>query len=131
MNNWRQNGAGTLRIHSSASHIRKSVQDARSYLNGGALVAIPAAGALFRTEVAPTQSLLIASAGSFVLALVLIVAAYFCAFFTMAKRAEREEIPSHEKSLILGALYYPIQNPDPTAQVESRRTLGIGEEQGF
>jgi hypothetical protein len=57
-----------------------------TYLNGGALVAIPTAMAFFKAEVA--KSHLLITAGFFVAGLLFVVLAQAAAFFTMAKRAE-------------------------------------------
>lgn len=66
-----------------------------TYLNGGALVAIPTALAFFRADVARSDVLL--TAGAFVAGLVLVLLAQGCALFTMAKRAEASMFSYHEQ----------------------------------
>ena len=63
-----------------------------TYLNGGALVAMPAAAALFEVKARSVQTSLVYGAIGFVIGLVLIVAASAFAFFVMARRAEQSAL---------------------------------------
>jgi hypothetical protein len=78
-----------------------------TYLNGGALVAIPTAMAFFRADVAKSDVLI--TAGLFVLGLFFVVFAQGAAFFTMAKRAEAMDRLKHEQYHRVAALAYPHQ----------------------
>jgi hypothetical protein len=60
-----------------------------TYLNGGALVAIPTAMAFFKADVAKVDILWTAAA--FVAGLLFVVVSQGAAFFTMATRAEANE----------------------------------------
>jgi hypothetical protein len=66
-----------------------------TYLNGGALVAIPPALAFFKADVGRSDVLL--TAGAFIAGLVLVLLAQGCAFFVMAKRAEASMYSYHEQ----------------------------------
>jgi hypothetical protein len=79
-----------------------------TYLNGGALVAIPTAMAFFRADVAKTDVLL--TAGLFVAGLFFVVLAQGAAFFTMAKRAEGMDRLRWEQFHRVAALAYPHQS---------------------
>jgi hypothetical protein len=57
-----------------------------TYLNGGALVAIPTALAFFKTDLRPNA--VMATALMFILGLVAVVVAQCCAFYVMARRSE-------------------------------------------
>jgi Na+-transporting methylmalonyl-CoA/oxaloacetate decarboxylase gamma subunit len=67
---------------------------AMTYLNGGGLVAIPAAAALFKTDLAaPGAKLVLLGAGvAFVVGLILIAACQGFAFFVYAKRSEAKRL---------------------------------------
>jgi hypothetical protein len=80
-----------------------------TYLNGGALVALPAALAFFKAEV-PTRHI-IAVAGAFVVGLLAVVIAQVMAFFTMAKRAEMYQFREHEALSGVSAIYNPLGSP--------------------
>jgi hypothetical protein len=73
-----------------------------TYLNGGALVALPAALAFFKADV-PALSI-IAVAGSFIVGLLAVVLAQVMAFFTMTKRSEGAQFLVHEALLSVSAL---------------------------
>jgi hypothetical protein len=78
-----------------------------TYLNGGALVAIPTAMAFFRADVGKLDILITASA--FIGGLVLIVLAQVAAFFTMAKRVEAAAFRSHaEDQWVLALQFEPL-----------------------
>jgi hypothetical protein len=81
-----------------------------TYLNGGALVALPAALAFFKAEV-PASSI-IAVAGSFIIGLLAVVIAQLMAFFTMTKRSEASQFFSQEAVLSVSAINNPIGSPD-------------------
>ena len=78
------------RAHSNTRSWRSSIPHRAlqllTYLNGGALVAIPTALAFFKADVGRLDVLW--TAGAFVLGLFFAVLAQGAAFFTMAKRAE-------------------------------------------
>jgi hypothetical protein len=77
-----------------------------TYLNGGALVALPAALAFFKADV-PT-SIIIAVAGSFIVGLLAVVLAQVMAFFTMTKRSEAAQFLAHEAVSSVSAINNPI-----------------------
>ncbi|SIO49063.1 hypothetical protein SAMN05443247_06350 [Bradyrhizobium erythrophlei] len=80
-----------------------------TYLNGGALVAIPTAMAFFKAEVAKGDVLM--TAGFFVAGLLFVVFAQVAAFFTMAKRAEAQNRLHLEQAHRIAALAFPHQTP--------------------
>jgi len=77
-----------------------------TYLNGGALVALPAALAFFKADV-PASSI-IAVAGSFIAGLLAVVLAQVMAFFTMTKRSEAAQLLANEAVLSVSAINNPI-----------------------
>lgn len=77
-----------------------------TYLNGGALVAIPTAVALFQTDPAAVKYQLVAAAAMYVASLIFIIGAQSAAFFTMARRSEAETYFQYEQHLILHLRYY-------------------------
>jgi hypothetical protein len=79
-----------------------------TYLNGGALVAIPTAMAFFRADVAKSDVLL--TAGLFVAGLFFVVLAQGAAFFTMAKRAEAYDRLKKDQFHRVAALAHPHQS---------------------
>jgi hypothetical protein len=81
-----------------------------TYLNGGALVALPAALAFFKAEV-PASSI-IAVAGSFIAGLLAVVLAQVMAFLTMTKRSEAAQFLVHEAVFSLSAVNNPIGSPE-------------------
>jgi hypothetical protein len=81
-----------------------------TYLNGGALVAIPTALAFFKADVGRADVLL--TAGAFVVGLFFVVLAQVAAFFTMAKRAEASTFYWSEQFQRIDALRYPNQSPE-------------------
>jgi hypothetical protein len=96
-----------------------------TYLNGGALVAIPTAMAFFKADVAKREILI--TAGAFILGLLCVVIAEVCAFFTMAKRAEGQEEFRWEQFHRVAALMYPHQTPanaDNFAKAGNRHNAG-------
>lgn len=84
-----------------------------TYLNGGALVAIPTAMAFFRADV--TRIDILWTAGAFIAGLLCVVLAQVCAFFTMAKRAEANQFWKNEQFHRVAALAYP---PETEANIE-------------
>jgi hypothetical protein len=81
-----------------------------TYLNGGALVAIPTALAFFKADVGRSDVLL--TAGAFIVGLVFVVLAQVAAFCTMAKRAEASMFSVHEQFNRVAALQNPHQSPE-------------------
>lgn len=81
-----------------------------TYLNGGALVAIPTALAFFKADVAREHVLLTASA--FIVGLLFVVLAQVAAFFTMAKRSEASMFSSHEQFNRIAAFQNPTQSTE-------------------
>lgn len=77
-----------------------------TYLNGGALVALPATLAFFKADV-PASSI-IAVAGSFIAGLLAVVLAQVMAFFTMTKRSEASQLQVREAVLSVSAINNPI-----------------------
>jgi hypothetical protein len=93
-----------------------------TYLNGGALVALPAALAFFKADI-PRASI-IWTGGAFIVGLTLVVVAQIMAFFTMAKRGEAEAFRYNEQRALVGALTDPARKADADkslAAAESRR----------
>jgi hypothetical protein len=88
-----------------------------TYLNGGALVAIPTAMAFFRADVAKSDVLL--TAGLFVIGLFFVVLAQAAAFFTMAKRAEATDRLRWEQFHRVAALGYTHQTPPNTEHLRA------------
>lgn len=83
-----------------------------TYLNGGALVAIPPALAFFKADVGRLDVLI--TAGAFIAGLVLIVLAHVAAFFTMAKRAEAATFRYHAQFQWVYALQFQADTPEFT-----------------
>jgi hypothetical protein len=81
-----------------------------TYLNGGALVAIPTALAFFKADVGRSDVLL--TAGAFIVGLVFVVLAQAAAFFTMASRAEASQFYSSEQFQQIAAHQYPHQSAE-------------------
>jgi hypothetical protein len=78
-----------------------------TYLNGGALVAIPTAMSFFKADVDRLDILV--TAGAFIIGLLCVVVAEGCAFFTVAKRAEANDEFRWEQFHRVAALMYPHQ----------------------
>jgi hypothetical protein len=96
-----------------------------TYLNGGALVAIPTAMAFFKADVAKLEILI--TAGAFILGLLSVVVAEICAFFTMAKRAEGQDAFRWEQFNLVAALTLPNQTPlniDYSTKAAERHAIG-------
>ena len=74
-------------------------------MNGGALVAIPTALAVFGSDPNKAKGYLLAAALSFVAGLVAVLLAQACAFFTMATRSESDMHKAHSQSFRLGAVF--------------------------
>jgi hypothetical protein len=97
-----------------------------TYLNGGALVAIPTAMAFFRADVARIDVLW--TAGAFIAGLLCVVLAQVCAFFTMAKRSEANQFWMTEQFHRVGALAYQHQTEpkiERQQKAETDRLTGI------
>ena len=86
----------------SAIEYSKKGFETLTYLNGGALVALPAALAFFKAEV-PASSI-VAVAGSFTTGLLAVVLAQVMAFFTMTKRSEASLFFAHEAVMGVSAI---------------------------
>jgi hypothetical protein len=97
-----------------------------TYMNGGALVAIPTAVALFGADVKAAKLQLIIAAGFFVGGLLFVVLAQAGAFFTMARRSEAERDFMYEQMLLtqvaLGRSDDPQFREKKTAAARERRT---------
>jgi hypothetical protein len=81
-----------------------------TYLNGGALVALPAALAFFKADI-PRASI-ISMGSAFIAGLLLVVLAQMMAFFTMAKRGEAEALRYSEQIHRVAALTVPDRQAD-------------------
>jgi len=98
-----------------------------TYLNGGALVAIPTAMAFFKADVSTGNVLLTAAA--FILGLLLVVLSQGAAFFTMATRAEGQELFAWEQFNRIAALQFPQGTPtnvDRTRMAQQNRDAAAG-----
>jgi hypothetical protein len=91
----------------SAYELAASAMRAITYLNGGGLVAIPAAVALFRADPQKAKYHLIAAGLLFVAGLVSVVLAQAFAFFVEARRAEAEQLLAQQQIILLAAVHYP------------------------
>jgi hypothetical protein len=80
---------------------------AMTYLNGGGLVAIPAAVALFKTDPAKAKYDLIVAGLFFVAGLLSIVVAQACTFFVQARRGESERLLGREQIALLAMIHFP------------------------
>ena len=80
-----------------------------TYLNGGALVAIPAAMAFFKADVPKTD--IMWTAVFFIAGLLAVVLAQGAAFFTMAKRSESQENYKNEQFNRIAALSFNHESP--------------------
>jgi hypothetical protein len=78
-----------------------------SYLNGGGLLAMPTAVALFHASIDKVKVLLLSGASCFIAGLLFVAIAQACAFFTMAKRSESENHLAGEHALLLSITHYP------------------------
>jgi len=76
-------------------------------LNGGGLLAMPTAIALFHAPIDKIKIVLLAGAGCFIFGLLFVAIAQGCAFFTMAKRSESEHHLAGEQTLLLNMTHYP------------------------
>jgi hypothetical protein len=91
----------------NAIEFASSAMRALSYLNGGALVAIPTAAALFKADPMQAKTSLIAAGLCFVAGLILIVMAQAFAFFTQARRSESERLLAERQIVLLAEVHYP------------------------
>jgi hypothetical protein len=78
-----------------------------TYLNGGGLLAIPTAMALFHVEAKRVTTQLLCAALAFAAGLVCVAASQGFAFFVMARRSEQETLLQYEQMESLRAVYYP------------------------
>jgi hypothetical protein len=76
-----------------------------TYLNGGALVAIPTAMAFFKADVGRLDILW--TAGAFIMGLLFVVLAQIAAFFTMSNRAESSQFSWSEQWERIAANQWP------------------------
>jgi hypothetical protein len=93
-----------------------------SYLNGGGLLAMPAAVALFHTSIDKVKVLLLGGAGCFVAGLLFVAIAQACAFFTMAKRSESQNHLADEQILLLNMVHYPEVGDQQSIRIEATET---------
>jgi hypothetical protein len=84
--------ARCLSYEELAVEFATSALRASAYLNGGGLIAIPAAVALFKADVSETIGLLLRAAACWGLGLLLVTIAYALGFYAMARRAEMHEL---------------------------------------
>jgi hypothetical protein len=99
---------------------------ALTYLNGGALVAIPSAVKLFQTHLEKTGPALETAAILFVTGLVAIVVAQACAFFTMARRAESQSSYQQSELLSLNIAYGRIPDASKNPKNDPQPHLDLG-----
>jgi hypothetical protein len=98
-----------------ALEFASSAMRAITYLNGGALVAIPAAVALFKTDPEKAKYNLIFAGLLFAAGLLAIVIAQASAFFVLARREEAERFLAQRQIVLLASEHYP-GTPDVQAQ---------------
>jgi hypothetical protein len=77
-----------------------------TYLNGGALVAIPTAVALFKADITQGKFYLTFAAALFVAGLLLVVLAQAAAFFTMGRRSESKLSFQYEQTALANLRHY-------------------------
>jgi hypothetical protein len=80
-----------------------------TYLNGGALIALPAALSLLSLSVSSHKKELAIIAGLFVLGLISVLLAQMFAFFTMARRSEAKQASAAQESWLSAMTHYPEQ----------------------
>jgi hypothetical protein len=99
-----------------------------TYLNGGGLVAIPTAVALFQADVKAAKLNLIIAALLFVSGLVLVTLTQLAAFFTLARRSEAERLYENENIQLLNATHFLIsdQAAQSNAVKDAQRKRQIG-----
>src|SRR6266404_3044264 len=95
-----------------------------TYLNGGALVAIPTAMAFFKADVARADVLW--TAGLFITGLLCVVVAQMAAFFTMSKRAESNQFYTAEQFHKVAALSHPYQSEQNIAMQTDAKKARLG-----
>jgi hypothetical protein len=98
-----------------AIEFASSAMRAITYLNGGALVAIPAAVALFKADPEKAKYDLVFAGVLFVAGLLSIAIAQASAFFVFARREEAERSLAQQQIVMLAALHYP-GTPEMQAQ---------------
>jgi hypothetical protein len=105
-----------LEYEKEAIAYSNSAMNALTYLNGGGLLAMPTAVALFHADIERVRYSLVMGAACFIVGLLLVVGAQGCAFFTMARRSEAETFLSLQQTLLLGSTFYPDKmKPDETS----------------
>ena len=97
-----------------------------TYLHGGALVALPAAIALFKVDAAQAKTVLVTAAACFVLGLLAICLAQACAFFTMARRSEAQWCYEQEQRVLVNTTHYPTVVLAAQAKVDAKKFLDGG-----
>lgn len=85
-----------------------------TYLNGGALVAIPTAMAFFKADVGKID--ILSTAGAFVIGLLFVVFAQIAAFFTVSSRSEQAQLLWSEQWKRVAANQFPHPSDERTAQ---------------
>lgn len=99
-----------------ASNALKAV----TYLNGGGLIAIPAAIGLFRADPSAVKLQILCSGLAFVAGLFFAAVSQGCAFFVMARRSEAEQCLQMEQTEYLNATHYPAGDPKQQAETLAR-----------
>ena len=90
-----------------------------TYLNGGALVAIPPALAFFKADVGKVDVLW--TAGAFIVGLFFVVLAQVAAFFTMSKRAEASTFFFGDQYSRIDALRYHHETAQYTERMAAAK----------
>jgi hypothetical protein len=83
---------------------------ALSYLNGGGLVTIPTAVALFNADPKHARTLLVSAGLCFVAGLVAVLIAQACLFFTMARRSEGQNAIAAYQGTRTSVTFEPYPN---------------------
>jgi hypothetical protein len=98
-----------------------------TYLYGGALIALPAAVALFQVDGKAQKILLIESAGCFIASILLVCVSQAFAFFTMARRSESEWHYEQEARVLVGATHYPtvVEPTKANAEAQAMRDIAV------
>jgi hypothetical protein len=101
---------------------------ALTYLNGGGLIAVPAAIGLFHADPSAVKLQILCSALAFVAGLFCVAASQGCAFCVMARRSEAEQYLQIEQTELLNATHYPgdqKQQAENLARAEQQRNTYI------
>ena len=97
-----------------------------SYLNGGALVALPAAVTVFKVDTTGQKIVLIIGAACFVLGLIAICLAQACAFFVMARRSEAQWCYEQEQRVLVNMVHYQAVAPAAQSKTDAAKFLADG-----